>query len=229
MATTAYRGDREISGNRLGVNSEISRRLVLGLVGGPILFTLAWLILGFVSPGYTLFGTHIAPYSPISQPISGLGLGITAPFMNTAFVVSGFLILVGVVTFFLRIPELGAGARWGLTVLLALSPLGMMVDGIFNLESFLPHFLGFGLAAGTPILSFVIIGLRLRRIPRWHQFGNWLLVASPLTLVLLVLYFATFDQTASGANLGVAGLTQRILVLELLAWYVVMGVLSLRA
>ena len=25
--------------------------------------------LGFLSPGYTLWGTHIAPYSPVSQPL----------------------------------------------------------------------------------------------------------------------------------------------------------------
>jgi hypothetical protein len=39
-------------------------------------------VLGFLSPGYTLFGTLIAPYSPISQPISGLGLGPTGAFMT---------------------------------------------------------------------------------------------------------------------------------------------------
>ena len=66
-----------------------ARWLALGAVIGPVLFTLAWMILGFLSPGYTAWGTRIAPYSPISQPISGLGLGITAPFMNTAFVLAG--------------------------------------------------------------------------------------------------------------------------------------------
>ena len=43
------------------------RWLALGAVGGPVLFTVAWLALGFVSPGYTAWGVHIAPYSPISQ------------------------------------------------------------------------------------------------------------------------------------------------------------------
>src|SRR6266702_8256621 len=74
-----------------------TRWLALGAVAGPVLFTLAWLVLGELSPGYTAWGTRIAPYSPISQVISGLGLGITAPFMNTAFVLNGLLILVGVV------------------------------------------------------------------------------------------------------------------------------------
>ncbi len=52
--------------------ARLIRWLTLGAVVGPILFTLAWMILGKLSPGYTAWGIHFAPYSPISQPISGL-------------------------------------------------------------------------------------------------------------------------------------------------------------
>src|SRR5918998_6019931 len=82
------------------VTSEATRWLALGAVAGPAVFTLAWFILGFLSPGYTIFGTKIAPYSPISQPISGLGMGPTAPFMNAAFVLSGILLMAGVIGVF---------------------------------------------------------------------------------------------------------------------------------
>ena len=207
---------------------EATRWLALGAVAGPVLFTLAWVVLGFLSPGYTAWGTRIAPYSPISQGISGLGLGITAPFMNTAFVFSGLLILAGVVSIFQGIREMGALARWSCTVLLALSPLGMAVDGIFTLESFLPHMVGFLLGIASPVLSFVVIGLLLRRVQRWRRFGSWLLLASPLTLVLLVLFFLTFSPTVAGTQTGVAGLTERILVVEVLAWFVAMGWLAFR-
>lgn len=74
-----------------------TRLLSLGAVAGPMLFTVGWLTLGFLSTGYTLFGTHIATYSPISESISGLGLGNTGLFMNTTFVVTGLLMLVGVI------------------------------------------------------------------------------------------------------------------------------------
>src|SRR6266496_5683341 len=200
-----------------------TRWLALGAVVGPVLFTLAWVVLGELSPGYTAWGIRIAPYSPVSQPISGLGLGITAPFMNTAFVFSGLLILAGVVGIFQGIREMGALARWSCTVLLALSPLGMAVDGIFTLESFLPHMVGFLLAAASPVLSFVVIGLLLRRVKSFRRFGNWLLLGSPLTLALAVLYFLTFSPTAAGTQTGVAGLTERTLVVEVLAWFVAMG------
>ena len=49
------------------------------------------------------------------------------------------------------------------------------------------------------MLSFLVTGLLLRRVPRWRRFGSGLLLGSPLTLALLVLYFLTFSPTAAGA------------------------------
>ena len=173
-----------------------ARSVALGAVAGPILFTLCWFVLGFVSPGYTMWGSRIAPYSVISQSLSGLGLGPTGPYMNAAFILSGLLILAGAVGVFRSISELGPAARWIATALLALPGLGAMVDGVFTLEHFFLHFVGFGLALTT------------------------------VTLALTALYFATFTPTIQGVQHGVAGLTERVLVLELQAWYVAIGWLA---
>ena len=56
-----------------------------------------------------------------------------------------------------------------------------------------------------------------------------LLVAGPLTLVLLVSFVATFHLSAVVAGTGVAGLTERLLVLEIHAWYAALGWLAFRA
>lgn len=201
----------------------IWRWLALGAMVGPVLFTLAWFVLGFLSPGFTIFGTLIAPYSPISAPISGLGLGPTAPFMNAAFVLGGFLLLAGVAGIFHGITEVRTLTRWGCALLLALSPLGSIMDGIFTLESGALHFIGSLLGLGAPVLGFLVTGLVLRRVPRWRRFGRWLLLGSALTLALCLLFFATFTPTWEGARSGVAGLTERILIVEVFAWYVAMG------
>jgi len=46
--------------------------------------------------------------------------------------------------------------------------------------------------------------------------------------VLVVLFFSTFVPTAAGAQHGVAGLTQRLVVIEVLGWFVAMGRLAFR-
>lgn len=104
----------------------------------------------------------------------------------------------------------------------------MVVDGIFDLEAMFLHLIGFGLGVVLQVVSFLVAGLFLRGIPRWRRFGNWLLLASPLTLLLVVLHFLTFDPAGSGANEGIAGLTQRLLLVELHTWFVAMGWLAFR-
>jgi hypothetical protein len=210
-------------------SSDTRRWLALGAVAGPALVTLAWLVLGVLSPGYTIFGTLIAPYSPISQPISGLGLGVTGPFMNAAFVLSGLLLLAGVLGVFQTL-RLGGrpAAHWTCAMLLALSGVGLVLAGSFTLESPLLHLLGALLGLVSPVLSLSATGLLLRSSPRWRRFGNWLLVSSPLTLLLVVAYFASFDQATVAANQGVAGLVQRVLVVEIHGWFVALGWLAFR-
>jgi Protein of unknown function (DUF998) len=210
------------------VKRPFHRWLALGAGVGHLLFTLSWFILGFLSPGFTMFGIVIEPYSAIAIPLSGLGLGPTAPFMNAAFVLSGLFVLVGVVGIFHSIKELSSAARWSCIVLFALSPLGMVIDGLFTFESFLPHMAGFLLGTGTPVVSFLVFGLLLRRVPRWRQFGSWLILASPLTLELVILSLVTFDQVAVMAGRGIAGLTERMLCLELAAVFIAMSWLAYR-
>ena len=203
-------------------HSKTTRWLTLGAVIGPILFTLTWIILGFISPGYPLWDLWIAPYSAISQPISGLGLGITAPYMNAAFILTGILTIAGAVGIYRNISEEGATKRWRYLLLLTLPGLGTIMDGVFNLESMMLHNLGFLLVLSV-IVSFPIIGSQLRNIPGWQQFGRWLILGGPLTLILAVLYFATFNPEASGAGIGIGGLTQRLLIVQIHVWYVVLG------
>jgi hypothetical protein len=88
------------------------------------------------------------------------------------------------------------------------------------------HLIGFVLGAGTPALSLLVTGLALRRVSNWKRFGIWMILGSPLTLILMILFFSTFKPAASGSGLGIAGLEQRALILEVQMWYVVPGWLA---
>jgi hypothetical protein len=115
-----------------------------------------------------------------------------------------------------------SGAKYrcslGFIAIFALSPLGMVIDGWFTIESFMPHMAGYLLAAGSPVVGFLALGILLRRITYWKPLGNWLMLSSPLTLLLLILSLVTFDQTAVVAGHGIAGLTERILCVESLCF-----------
>lgn len=196
--------------------------LTLGAVTGPVLFTLAWFVLGFFGDDYEIEGEWISS-SPVSSPISGLGMGDTGPYMNAAFVLSGVLLAAGVIAVFRVIPGGRTTAHRACAAALALSGAGLVLAGLFTIEQDAPHFLGFALAAGLPVFTFPITGLLLRRIPQWRRLGTWLIVAGALSLLLLVVYFASFDVDAVADGEGVAGLTSRLLAGQVLAWFAVLG------
>lgn len=189
----------------------MSRLAILAPVGA-VLFTVAWLVLGFLSPGYRLFDLVIEPYSPISQPISGLGLGVTAPWMNAAFVGGGVLVLIGTIA---ATRDWTGGLRRTSAVLVSLVGLGMIVDGLFTLESVMLHLVGFVLAVVLPIVGFLLgaIAWRRARPPLAVVLG----LAGIVALVLFVVFQVIFDPYAAGDNTGVAGLVQRALVTVVLA------------
>lgn len=197
--------------------------LALAAVIGPLVLTIAWLVLGHFNTGYTLWGVHVEHYSAIEQQISALGVGNTGPLMNTAFIVSGALLIVGAVGIFRVLgghmsPRM---RRWNLT-LWVLPGAGSIIDGIFTFEHFLPHFLGFGLSLMS-VVAFTLTGIALRHSRFRTRPGLPLIVAGPLTLALTVWFFSTFTPTAEGQLAGIAGLTERILITEMLTWYVIVG------
>ncbi len=147
--------------------------------------------------------------------------------MNTAFVLTGVLLVIGVIGA-LGTTSGPAGARRTCTALLSLTGVGVATDGVFTLEAMLPHSIGFLIAVAAPAVSFPVAGRYFRRLPGWRGFGTWLMVAAPVTVVLVVLFFATFTPTADGAQHGIAGLVQRIAVTEVLASFVAMGALAQR-
>lgn len=196
--------------------SRANRRLSLLAPVGCVLFTLSWVVLGLVSPGYPLFDMRIEDYSPVSQPISGLGLGVTGPWMNTSFVVCGALIAVGLAAASRTWPSTQMSrTRLLARALVVVSGIGIGMCGLFDLEAVLVHLVGFLLAVGAAALGYILAGLTLRQAD--PGVARILLVAGPLTMILLGAFMATFDPMSAAENQGAAGLTQRALVTVSLA------------
>lgn len=209
----------------------VARVLAFGAILGPVLFAVAWIVLGVLQPATkTDYGVMGGISGAISNPISGLGVGPYAQLFNAAFVVCGLILLAGVIGVFqIILANARPAVRRTSTVLLAISPLGLAMAGIFTLKSSVAlHTVAAGLLFYVPVVGFLVTGLFLRRIPRYRRLGALLLVASPLTLVLAVLYGITFDVATIAAGHGIAGLTERILLVEIHAIYVALGLTALR-
>jgi hypothetical membrane protein len=208
------------------------RVLALGAVVGPLLFTLAWIGLGVLQPPVqTAFGVMGGLSGAISNPISGLGVGPLAAQFNVAFVVCGLLQAIGCIA---AMQVLAADrrplSRQLCAGLLAVSPVCLSLAGVFTLASALVvHIIVGTLLFLTPVVSFLATGLLLRGIPSHRRLGSALIAAAPLTLLLFIAYSLSFDQATAAAGLGIAGLTERILMLEVQAWYVVLGWAAFRS
>jgi hypothetical membrane protein len=179
-----------------------------------------------MNTGYDLWDERIETYSVIAQPISGLGLGNTAPYMNTAFIVSGILIVLGSIGFSRMLTGKFAKYKTRTALILSLVGIGAALCGIFDLESFMLHSLGFLLAL-SPVVTFIYLGRLFRRERNWRAVGNSMLWMSPVLLVLAIAYFASFNPEQAGLNEGYAGLTERILLVALLGYYSVLGMFAI--
>jgi len=192
--------------------------LALGAIAGPVLFILAWIILGFARPGYSV----------VRQSVSALGIGPHGGLMNTAFVVGALLIFAGVFGINQSIrasSDTRTGIRRLCMVLLALPAIGMLWAGIFNMHWITLHNIGAGLAFTAPVLAFLVAGIILRRSPRRRGMGDWLILASPLTVALLIGFLTSAPLSAlkSVDGGGTLGIWERVLILEVFWWYVILG------
>jgi hypothetical membrane protein len=211
-----------------GATSErrITRVLALGALAGPILFTTAWIYFGLLRPAVmTPYGVVGGIWGTITNPISGLGVGPNATQFNAAFVVCGVLQTIGCVAALACLATGRPARRVAVTAgLLAVSPMCLTLVGFFTLESaLLAHIVLGTLLFLTPVISLPLTGRLLEGGPDLRPLATALLIAGPVTLVLLIVYSISFNQATAAAGLGVAGLTERILMLEVQAWYVVLG------
>lgn len=149
--------------------------------------------------------------------------------MRVAFLLNGLLVTVGVIAASRAFrPRLGRGAYRTCLVLLLISPLGVLWDGIFTMDHLSLHNVGAQAAVGTVIVALPLAGLILRRSPEWRRFGTLLLLAGPLTVALLIGFVTSvpLEQMATGG--GRYGLWQRALAIETQAWYAALGWLAFR-
>jgi hypothetical membrane protein len=199
----------------------ITRWLAWCGVVGPVVYVLMFTLAGLLRPGY----------SPVHQTISDLGVGSNSWLVDGSSVLNGLLAIALVAAFFRTMRTiLTERSRWLLAMLITLPPLGFAVAGIFTEapSTLNVHWLvGADLAVG-PVIAFAVVGAVLRGDRRWRSWGTYSLVAGGVTVVLVGLMFWVFTPGTTLAEAHLGGLMERIVVFEVLAWYVATGLRILR-
>jgi hypothetical membrane protein len=197
--------------------NEVTRRLAIGGLVGPIGFVLTFTVAGLLRPGY----------SPIHQTISDLGVGANRWLVDAALILNGLLIFALVIAVFRSTRTvLSPRSRWLASALLTLSPLGFAVAGIFTEapSTLAVHWLiGANLGLAGPVVAFLVTGVLLRRDSRWRAMGTYSLVAGAITLVLVGFMGWVFTPGTALAGARLGGLMERAVVIEVFAWYVAVG------
>ena len=202
-----------ITSAKLGNESSTTTRAKPNWLGiaapiGGIGFTILYTVLGATRPGYR----------PTRQLISALGAGSNGLALNVGFVLAGILLIIGVVGFGRSVAGITTARRAAITILLALPLLGLIVCGIFHMDTnLMVHTIGAQLACGLPILTFSIAAGLLWRTAR--KTSIWLIVSAVLALFSLLGYMflstTTYTDFSSIAGGGTIGLWERILAIVL--------------
>ncbi len=200
----------------------INRWLALAVVVGPIIFVLT----------FTFAGAIRAGYSPIHQAVSDLGVGPNPWLLNVPQIIMG-LLLVGFALSFVRSEEVEIRGRWRwiCASLLAFPGLGFTNAAVFTEAPAtvnLHWMIGMPLLAVGSVAGFFIVGLKLRRDRRWRGLSAYSMIAGPATLVVIAAMFWVWTPGTPLFASHLGGLMERVLFVDILAWYVIFGLRLLR-
>lgn len=190
-----------------------------GGVVGPILFVVTFTVAGFFRPGY----------SPVYQAVSDLGVGDNGWILNASLVILGLLMSGFAISFYRTVrPEASPALRFVTALLIALVGVGFALAGIFPETTPMHWVVSAPLVfLGAP-LAFLLTGLLLRGDRAWRGWAIYSLIASLATVVLVPILFYTFSpSTPPTAQVG--GLMERVVFIEIFAWYVAFGWRQFRA
>lgn len=199
--------------------NQVARWFAFAGVVGPIFYVVVFTLAGFLRPGY----------SPIRRSISTLGVGINAWLLNTDAVVFGVLLLAFAIGFFLLMQQvIKKSLLVTCLVLLILSSVGVIDTGIFTAApgtALLHWTLGFLLGLLPLVVVYTIAGWQWLHINDWRGYGWYSLATAIAAVVLIVLSFMLLaPRSASGGPLTqVGGLIERVLVVVMVGWHVVIG------
>ena len=203
---------------------------ILAGIVAPLLFTVTFMIEGWLRPGY----------QPLSTYVSELSLGARGWIQIVNFIVFGALFLVFTRAVAVAFPD-GKASRGGL-ILLVIIAIGYLVSGPLVTDpastpraQMTLHGTLHGIAGGVvfslmPIVCFVFLR-RFRQDPKWQFLPGWTLVlGTVIAAAVILLTFASKLPELQPIFAGWLGLIQRAAIVPFMVWLFIFALgLRLRA
>ncbi len=212
------------SGETARARAPLERWLALGGVVGPLAFVVAFGLAGILRPGY----------SPVDQTVSDLGIDGNAWIVNASLVLLGVALIALAIGFYRAVrPPSSTRIRFATAAMTVAVGIGFAAAGIFPETDPGLHYTGaLVFFVGAPS-ALILAGLLFRRDSDWRAWAGPTLVLGLATVILIVLTFYTFSfyRPTSGPEMigRFGGLMERIVFVEVLAWYAILGWRLVRA
>ncbi|MGW5361392.1 DUF998 domain-containing protein [Actinopolymorpha pittospori] len=192
------------------------RWLALAGVVGPVAAVVMFTVAGFLRPGY----------SPVHQAISALGTGPQGWIINTI----GILLSVSLMAFAVAFAVLMHGVlRTGARILavgcVLVDGLGTLTASVFTSgpSTVVLHSIGATLGSVVSVVVYVVVGIGLRREPRWRRWGTYSLTAAVVAVLLVIAGYALLMPRSPLHTLRLGGLLERADFVWHYGWYAAFG------
>jgi hypothetical membrane protein len=187
------------------------RYLAAAGIVGPVLYTVTWLVLGFLDPAYSHTRDPISNLSAIGAPYALVMTSIIFVFA-LLIVVFAYGLHRGLPSGFWAGPAALAFAGVGYAGI-ALAPLNLADPGAPNV----PHTISASVTVFAMMLAPILLFPRLRRAPGWRNLSGY-----SIATTLAALAFAVLASLPAFA--GREGLMQRLVLGVVLVWMIVIAI-----
>lgn len=187
------------------------RWAAVGGVVAPILFTILYLVLGSITPGYNAYSQTISELGQVGQPY--------AAFQDANFVLTGLLTMGFVISLEASVAQ-SRSSRVGSILLLAYPIAFIFVGTVIPLPSPL-HVPAGSVSFFATLTGVIITSWPMRKDASWHRIASFTLATGIVSVVGFFIYGFLQSQSFATAWLGLA---QRLVLAPYFVWIEILAI-----